>query len=153
MIQNGLSLNSNNYNGIRCVSKGKRHGTNVKTRENVCALCLKAHSCNIQLNGEVKGLCVYECYKWVIYNCTSLLLQAILFVYDITNQSTFDNLEDWWETVRSSFKGKEPNTLPSFALVANKGLSKRALLISYFSSDKFCFALLIQTCEININTF
>lgn len=45
----------------------------------------------------------------------------MLFVYDITNQSTFDNLEDWYETVKSSFKGKDSNAMPSFALVANKG--------------------------------
>lgn len=47
--------------------------------------------------------------------------QAILFVYDITNQATFDNLEDWWETVKKSFKEKESSKLPHFALVANKG--------------------------------
>lgn len=48
-------------------------------------------------------------------------LQAILFVYDITNQSTFDNLEDWWETVKSSLKQKDPSSMPVFALIANKG--------------------------------
>ena len=48
-------------------------------------------------------------------------LQAILFVYDITNQSTFDNLEDWWETVKSSLKQKDSSSMPVFALIANKG--------------------------------
>ena len=47
--------------------------------------------------------------------------QAVLFVYDITNQSTFDNLEDWWETVQTSWKGKDSSSMPCFALVANKG--------------------------------
>lgn len=46
--------------------------------------------------------------------------QAVLFVYDITNQATFDNLEDWWETVKNSLKGKDQTNLPHFALVANK---------------------------------
>lgn len=47
--------------------------------------------------------------------------QAVLFVYDLTNQATFDNLQDWWETVKNSFKGKEHDKMPHFALVANKG--------------------------------
>lgn len=58
-----------------------------------------------------------------IYNFSAMFvnLQAILFVYDITNQSTFDNLEDWWETVKSSLKQKDPSSMPVFALIANKG--------------------------------
>lgn len=64
--------------------------------------------------------------KITFYNCMHCLSlcvcpQAVLFVYDITNQSTFDNLEDWWETVNASFKRTEPNSMPCFALVANKG--------------------------------
>ena len=48
-----------------------------------------------------------------------LVLQIIVFVYDITNHSSFENLEDWLAIVKRVFTkdGKKP---PHFALVGNK---------------------------------
>ena len=53
-------------------------------------------------------------------------------MYDLTNQATFDNLQDWWETVKNSFKGKEHDKMPHFALVANKGVFR-----NYFKSTGY----------------
>lgn len=44
-------------------------------------------------------------------------LQGALLVYDITNHNSFDNVEDWYGTVRKVL-GKE--RLPHMALVGNK---------------------------------
>ena len=45
--------------------------------------------------------------------------QAVLFVYDITNYSSFENLEDWLAVVnRVCFK--EEARMPHLALVGNK---------------------------------
>ncbi|XP_046851533.1 ras-related protein Rab-28-like [Xenia sp. Carnegie-2017] len=63
--------------------------------------------------------------------------KAILFVYDITNQSTFDNLEDWWETVKSSLKEKDPSSMPVFALIANKGDLEHMRVVKQNHHDKF----------------
>lgn len=63
--------------------------------------------------------------------------QAVLFVYDITNQATFDNLEDWLATVMKSFKAKEDVKLPYFALVANKGDLEHMRVVRQERHDKF----------------
>jgi len=47
-----------------------------------------------------------------IYGC-----QAVLLCYDITNVSSFQNLEDWYRLVQKTF-GKDP--LPYVALIGNK---------------------------------
>ena len=78
-----------------------------------------------------------------LWSNVPLYSQAVLFVYDITNQSTFDNLEDWWQTVKYTFKAKEPNSLPSFALVANKGLWKRLFMIVNVFANHFCMFLVL----------
>ncbi|KXJ13264.1 Ras-related protein Rab-28 [Exaiptasia diaphana] len=44
---------------------------------------------------------------------------AVLLVYDVTNQSSFDNLEDWYETVKTVSE-KNGTKLPHMALIANK---------------------------------
>ncbi|XP_001635227.2 ras-related protein Rab-28 [Nematostella vectensis] len=44
---------------------------------------------------------------------------AILLVYDVTNQSSFDNLEDWYETAKKVAE-KQGGKMPHMALVANK---------------------------------
>lgn len=46
-------------------------------------------------------------------------MQAVLLVYDVTNQNSFDNLEDWYETVKK-LCDKDGSRLPHIALVANK---------------------------------
>ena len=47
-------------------------------------------------------------------------LQAILFIYDITNYSSFENLEDWLAVVnRVCYRGEDGR--PALALVGNKG--------------------------------
>ena len=49
-----------------------------------------------------------------------LLLQVVMFVYDITNYSSFENLDDWLAVIkRECFK--KGSKRPHLALVANKG--------------------------------
>lgn len=59
------------------------------------------------------------------------VLQAVLLVYDVTNQNSFDNLEDWYDTVKKLCE-KDGSRLPHIALVANKskfqGLSLNAVI-------------------------
>ncbi|KAL5017565.1 hypothetical protein ScPMuIL_007154 [Solemya velum] len=43
--------------------------------------------------------------------------QGILMVYDITNHSSFENLEDWYNSVKKVFAGAR---IPHLALVGNK---------------------------------
>ena len=51
-------------------------------------------------------------------------MQAVLFIYDITNYSSFENLEDWLAVVnRVCVKGEDGP--PSLALVGNKGVYKK----------------------------
>ncbi len=47
-----------------------------------------------------------------------LYLQAVLLVYDITNYSSFENLDDWLAAVTKVFS--EPGSMPHIALVGNK---------------------------------
>ncbi|KAJ7329468.1 hypothetical protein JRQ81_015642 [Phrynocephalus forsythii] len=44
--------------------------------------------------------------------------QAVLLVYDITNQQSFENLEDWYNVVKKV--NEESETKPHVALVGNK---------------------------------
>ena len=44
--------------------------------------------------------------------------QAVLLCYDVTNYSSFANLEDWFRLVRRTFSGGA--TMPYLALVGNK---------------------------------
>lgn len=53
------------------------------------------------------------------WTSSAFLLQAVLLVYDVTNQNSFDNLEDWYETVKK-LCDKDGSRLPHIALVANK---------------------------------
>jgi len=50
-----------------------------------------------------------------------------LLVYDITNHNSFDNLEDWYGSVRKVL-GKE--RLPHMALVGNKSKLKLSYVIN-----------------------
>lgn len=45
-------------------------------------------------------------------------LQAVLLVYDITNQQSFENLEDWYNVVKKV--NEESESEPHVALVGNK---------------------------------
>lgn len=45
-----------------------------------------------------------------------------MFVYDITNYSSFENLEDWYSFVKKCFTEMGLG-MPKCALVANKGES------------------------------
>ena len=52
-------------------------------------------------------------------DCMLLILQVVMFVYDITNYSSFENLDDWLAIVQQEcFKGDTKP--PHLALVANK---------------------------------
>jgi len=91
----------------------------------------------------------------------SYVFQAVLLVYDITNQSSFDNLEDWYETVKTVCE-KNGTKLPHMALVANKSkhpLLPKNILLSLFVLDlyvprnsSFCYALWFAT-HINKNGY
>lgn len=50
------------------------------------------------------------------------MLQAVLLVYDITNYSSFENLEDWLAMVRRVVSSSEGDSWkpPHMALVGNK---------------------------------
>ena len=45
--------------------------------------------------------------------------QVVIFVYDITNYASFDDLSDWLEVVRKVTDKADPK--PHLALVGNKG--------------------------------
>lgn len=65
------------------------------------------------------------------WTSSTFLLQAVLLVYDVTNQNSFDNLEDWYETVKK-LCDKDGSKLPHIALVANKSklyLKKKQLYV------------------------
>ena len=47
------------------------------------------------------------------------VFQGILLVYDITNYSSFENLDDWMNCVKKVFEQEEK--MPHIALVGNKG--------------------------------
>lgn len=56
-----------------------------------------------------------------------LFLQGVLLVYDITNYSSFENLEDWHTMVKKVYAKEEKK--PHIALVGNKGESIYKLLV------------------------
>ena len=57
----------------------------------------------------------------------------------MTNQNSFDNLEDWFDTVKKLCE-KEGSRLPHIALVANKGKSN---IIKVYN-DRIYFICLIK---------
>ena len=59
--------------------------------------------------------------NWWRLTLCYLELQAVFLVYDITNYSSFENLEDWLTVVnRVSSSNKEDHKPPHLALVGNK---------------------------------
>ena len=47
--------------------------------------------------------------------------QGILFVYDVTNYSSFENLDDWYGIVKKVFtQNGASSKLPHMALIGNK---------------------------------
>ena len=50
------------------------------------------------------------------------LLQGILLVYDITNYASFENLEDWYASIKKVFESE--GRLPHIALVGNKSKNR-----------------------------
>ena len=56
-------------------------------------------------------------YDGVNFFCTSF--QGVLFVYDISNQQSFDNLFEWLASIKEITKGMPCH----FALVGNKGMT------------------------------
>lgn len=59
--------------------------------------------------------------------------QAIIFVYDVTNRESFENIKDWQHLVNKAFEHKKK---PRCVLVANKGSFAYAMFL-YQSLDKF----------------
>ena len=72
---------------------------------------VKLHSCSA----------VHMCKLWPFtFKYFFFSLQAVLFIYDITNYSSFENLEDWLAVVhRVCYRGEHGP--PALALVGNKG--------------------------------
>lgn len=68
-------------------------------------VCLSVHD----IGGQTLGGAMLDKY---LYGAN-----AVLLVYDITNHSSFDNLEDWYST---AVKFVPTNKKCYFALVANK---------------------------------
>ena len=72
------------------------------------------------------------------WSSSTFLLQAVLLVYDVTNQNSFDNLEDWYETVKK-LCDKDGSKLPHIALVANKSklyLKKKQLYVPSWKQNR-----------------
>ena len=67
-------------------------------------------------------------------------LQGILLVYDVTNATSFDNLEDWISTINKVFAETKK---PHLSLVGNKGqftlhlISSRLWTIETLGEVKF----------------
>ncbi|CAK8675987.1 unnamed protein product [Clavelina lepadiformis] len=62
---------------------------------------------------------------------------GVLFVYDISNSQSFENISDWFASVKAVPQGKQPH----FALVGNKGDLEHLRVVSKskhesFASDK-----------------
>ena len=53
-----------------------------------------------------------------VYAKILIFTQVVLLVYDITNYSSFENLEDWLAVVTNVFAGAD--SVPHIALVGNK---------------------------------
>lgn len=49
-----------------------------------------------------------------------VIIQGVLLVYDITNYSSFENVEDWYQKLRDVCK--DADKFPHVALVGNKGM-------------------------------
>ena len=56
--------------------------------------------------------------------------QVVMFVYDITNYSSFENLDDWYSYVKKCFK-EAGSDMPKCALVANKSESNVVVGLLY----------------------
>lgn len=54
-----------------------------------------------------------------IYFSSCFILQAVLLIYDITNYSSFENLEEWLKETKKVFANSD-RPLPYMMLVANK---------------------------------
>ena len=78
-------------------------------------------------------------------------MQAVLLVYDVTNQNSFDNLEDWYETVKK-LCDKDGSKLPHIALVANKSKlylkKKKQLYVPSFLEPFNVFFLIVKANHI-----
>ncbi|KAL8207609.1 UNVERIFIED_CONTAM: hypothetical protein K2H54_059720 [Gekko kuhli] len=84
------------------------------------------------------------------FSCISLLAQstkkeifstrmkAVLLVYDITNQQSFENLEDWYNVTKKVIE--ESETQPHVALVGNKTVRDRILLSYSLKVKGFCWS-------------
>jgi GTPase SAR1 family protein len=59
-------------------------------------------------------------------------------VYDITNLQSFENLEDWYQTVNKYCAGRKP----LFALVGNKSKSDFQLISN--DKEEFFFQLILN---------
>ena len=70
---------------------------------------------NYVSGAEVRLSTAVGIMKLYYITCT----QAVLFVYDITNYTSFENLDDWLSVVNRVFRGADK--LPHLALVGNKG--------------------------------
>ena len=66
--------------------------------------------------------------------CDSTSFQGIVFVYDVTNSSSFDNLEDWLAIIKKVFASSDK--MPHLALVGNKSKKFSPVLITAASCPR-----------------
>ena len=77
--------------------------------------------------GQRRFLSICDKYQHLIYT-GSFLFQGVLLVYDITNHASFENLEDWYGSIKKILGSKDK--LPHMALVGNKSKFSRNILSS-----------------------
>ena len=58
--------------------------------------------------------------QMIIINLSNCNIQAILFVYDITNKNSFENLQDWVAMADKQFATSRVK--PFYGLIGNKGV-------------------------------
>lgn len=66
----------------------------------------------------------------MLYFTYNFSFQAVLLVYDITNQQSFENLEDWYNVVKKV--NEESETQPHVALLGNKSKLLNCYLVGMF---------------------
>ena len=80
----------------------------------------------------------------------SLVSQAVLLVYDVTNYSSFENLEDWLGIVSRIFSNNEEESLkpPHLALVANKSKwnPRSVYCLGTLQIHKACYPIIAMIC-------
>ena len=74
---------------------------------------------------------------------------AILLIYDVTNEQSFVNLDEWLQAAKNTYDSSDSsNVRPLYALVANKIDQEHLRVIKSERHHKFA-----QVSRLNRNTF